>query len=136
MKYPLLFRELIKYTDDDHPDLHDLKQVLEKIENILKQINESKRVVDQTEAAQQKMKEIAKKMDNSGQHIFDVKENPYRTLAREGDVTWKEDKNSSELHYFLFNGRYHSFIRPSLFYYSFILRFSLCNRCTSIHQTS
>ena len=42
-KYPLFFRELIKYTPPTHPDYRDLEQARAKIEEVVSCINEGKR---------------------------------------------------------------------------------------------
>ena len=42
-KYPLFFRELIKYTPPTHPDYRDLEQARAQIEEVVSCINEGKR---------------------------------------------------------------------------------------------
>eukprot|EP00117_Sycon_ciliatum_P026353 scpid23988/ scgid21653/ Dynamin-binding protein; Scaffold protein Tuba len=46
LKYPLLLRELSKYTDFSHPDKKELKQAMEIMEGVAREINEFKRRKD------------------------------------------------------------------------------------------
>lgn len=45
-KYPLLLKELLKHTPDDHPDYEYLSKSCQSIEEIVKKINERKREKD------------------------------------------------------------------------------------------
>ncbi|KAI8800654.1 hypothetical protein BJ742DRAFT_65885 [Cladochytrium replicatum] len=46
LKYPLLIRELIKYTDPSHPDFENLVTVAQQIEKVAEKINELKKRKD------------------------------------------------------------------------------------------
>ena len=48
-KYPLLLKELSKYTSDDHSDYADLKQAFDEIADLVDFINESKRKREELE---------------------------------------------------------------------------------------
>ena len=58
-KYPLFFREIINHTPKDHPDYALLVETKEKIDDVVKAINEGKRRMEQ----QQKMVEILKTVE-------------------------------------------------------------------------
>lgn len=59
-KYPLLLRELLKNTDDSHPDKESLQKALKAIENIVISINESKKIKDN----KFRLQEIEKNLDD------------------------------------------------------------------------
>jgi len=44
LKYPLLLKELVKYTPEEHPDKVHLASAKEAVENLAKFINDSKKV--------------------------------------------------------------------------------------------
>ena len=45
-KYPLLLRELIKCTAEEHPDYQGLQKALGAMQNICEKINEKQRVIE------------------------------------------------------------------------------------------
>ena len=49
-KYPLLFKELLKYTPPDHPDHAATEQMLVSMKAVCSVVNETKRRVEKLEA--------------------------------------------------------------------------------------
>jgi hypothetical protein len=60
-KYPLLLRELLKHTPEDHPDFLSLDLAKRKIDEVTESINEGKRYFEQL----QKMMEIQELVEGS-----------------------------------------------------------------------
>eukprot|EP00727_Mastigamoeba_balamuthi_P010306 m51a1_g5899 putative phosphoribulokinase uridine kinase family protein (1154) ;mRNA; f:552325-557990 len=58
-KYPLFFRELLKYTPETHADYKELVEARDKIDEVVKSVNESKRKYEQ----QQKIMEIRNEVE-------------------------------------------------------------------------
>lgn len=75
-KYPLLLRELIKNTPEDHPDYIPLMAAQEKIGSVVAFVNEAKRYAE----GQAKMKEIEAEVGIAGLCI------PDRLFHREGEL--------------------------------------------------
>ena len=76
-KYPLLVRELLRATNEAHPDIENLNKALMKIETVVATINEQRR---QTEGVH-KMLEIQSKFASKVSFVA-----PSRTLIKEGLV--------------------------------------------------
>eukprot|EP01103_Thecamoeba_quadrilineata_P007871 TRINITY_DN17693_c0_g1_i1.p1 TRINITY_DN17693_c0_g1~~TRINITY_DN17693_c0_g1_i1.p1 ORF type:complete len:664 (+),score=168.45 TRINITY_DN17693_c0_g1_i1:50-2041(+) len=99
-KYPLLLREMLKYTTDDHPDAKKLKESLKRLEQILCTINDSKIILE----SNQKMAELRKKLKGSEKLVA-----PSRRFVREDEIkefVKTEDGKFSHVgvaHYYLFN---------------------------------
>eukprot|EP01116_Phalansterium_solitarium_P018035 TRINITY_DN4618_c0_g1_i3.p1 TRINITY_DN4618_c0_g1~~TRINITY_DN4618_c0_g1_i3.p1 ORF type:complete len:844 (-),score=156.06 TRINITY_DN4618_c0_g1_i3:1430-3961(-) len=60
-KYPLFFKEILRYTPEDHPDFNFLVSALESIQEQLNRVNEQKRLKD----TEQKQLEILKTVDGA-----------------------------------------------------------------------
>ena len=45
-KYPLIIREVLKYTEESNPDFDYLKRAMEKLEGVLSVVNEGARKAD------------------------------------------------------------------------------------------
>jgi len=75
-KYPLLLRELIKYTPETHPDREALKETADKVNSVVNFVNEAKR----KEEGAQRTKALAEK--------FGIKDlvRDDRLLHKEGEV--------------------------------------------------
>jgi len=84
-KYPLLLRELLKFTPNTHPDYKDLQEAYTKIEAAVLHVNEAKR-----------KKENGSKMIAINQLFGDESLNllqPSRYFIKEGEVEkYKEKK--------------------------------------------
>eukprot|EP01094_Clydonella_sp_ATCC50884_P013095 TRINITY_DN23367_c0_g1_i1.p1 TRINITY_DN23367_c0_g1~~TRINITY_DN23367_c0_g1_i1.p1 ORF type:complete len:445 (-),score=75.27 TRINITY_DN23367_c0_g1_i1:97-1338(-) len=93
-KYPLLLRELLRYTPPAHPDRAKLESALEKIQSITKEINEKKRDVDSSRL----LIEIDKVLVGDGFEVIA----PTRRLVKRGTVK-KHGKKTSKSHLILFN---------------------------------
>jgi hypothetical protein len=76
--YELFLKDLVKFTDEDHPDFKNLCQALFKIRDVASKINESKRLAENLN----KILEIQSKMgqDNLVQ--------PFRRFVMEGDLVY------------------------------------------------
>ena len=92
-KYPLLLRELLKYTPPDHPDLKLLEEAAEKVSGVVDFVNEAKRIAEE----QKRMQVIEEK--------FGIKDlcRPERRLTREGRVLQNKKGNLKMRYLFLFN---------------------------------
>eukprot|EP01117_Protostelium_nocturnum_P012808 TRINITY_DN4745_c0_g1_i1.p1 TRINITY_DN4745_c0_g1~~TRINITY_DN4745_c0_g1_i1.p1 ORF type:complete len:767 (-),score=332.45 TRINITY_DN4745_c0_g1_i1:38-2041(-) len=75
-RYELLLKEMVKNTGEDHPDFKDLFQALFRIQDINKQINDSKRNSENLE----KIIEIQKKLETNNLVA------PHRKLIKEGGL--------------------------------------------------
>jgi len=84
-KYPLLFQELLKVSDETDPDFPTLKRVSTTIKQLVNSINESKRASDNLA----KMIEIRNQITEKSKMTLKAKENydlnkPDRQFIREG----------------------------------------------------
>eukprot|EP00162_Nutomonas_longa_P021028 comp4120_c0_seq1/m.2524 comp4120_c0_seq1/g.2524 ORF comp4120_c0_seq1/g.2524 comp4120_c0_seq1/m.2524 type:complete len:207 (+) comp4120_c0_seq1:2-622(+) len=101
-RYELLLRDLIKYTDPDHPDRGQLEMALEKIISIAKQVNESK----ERQERMAKVWEIQNRF--AAKPVFETLVQPHRKFIRE-DVFIKKPSSGKktgrdrERTFFLFN---------------------------------
>jgi hypothetical protein len=62
-KYPLLLKDLLKHTDEDHPDYENLRKAQVKIEAVVEYVNERKRLAENL----QKILDVQKQIDSSGE---------------------------------------------------------------------
>lgn len=99
-KYPLLLRELIRYTDDGHRDYQGLKEALEKIENVVTSVNAQQKTEEEVE----EVAEILNKLKGAEQFGVQLMV-PGRRFVREGVIrmTMKDQTAQSIAHYFLFS---------------------------------
>merc|ERR1719317_28134 len=97
MRYPMLLKEIIKRTDDDHPDLSQLNVALEKYTALNKDINEG---VNERER-RNKVREISELVQKGGKPISLVA--PARRFILQGDL-WKVCRSRNQKYtFFLFN---------------------------------
>lgn len=96
-RYPLLFRELLKTTDEAHPDRARAESALSKFNSINTEINEFKR--DQDHLLQTRDMEDA--VEGSGK----LMPSPTRRLVRHDDLIscFVNQKEMGEAHVLLFN---------------------------------
>jgi len=95
-KYPLLIKELVKVTPEDHPDYKDLMHAQNQIEKVVSYINEGKRLTE----VLQKVVSIQNNVD--GIEII----TPTRRFIREGNIYLRKRKGewrAVERQLFLFN---------------------------------
>ena len=93
-KYPLLLRELIKNTPEDHPDFADLKAAEAKVQTVVSFVNEAKRMAE----GQAKMREIEAEVSIEGLAI------PDRYFHREGEfMLYQKGKPLQPRYLYLFN---------------------------------
>jgi len=95
-KYPLLIKELIKVTPEDHPDYKDLLHAQNQIEKVVSYINEGKRLTE----VLQKVVSIQNNVD--GIDLI----TPTRRFIREGNISLRKRKGewrAVERQLFLFN---------------------------------
>lgn len=95
-KYPLLLKEVVKATPEDHPDYENLVKATEEINDVVGHVNEGKRVAE----AMQKVIEIGSMVDGAKNLL-----SPSRRYVMEGDLHFVKDKHSDgrERHVFLFS---------------------------------
>ncbi|KAJ3100825.1 Myosin 10A, isoform D [Phlyctochytrium bullatum] len=75
-KYPLLMKQILKYTPEDHKDYANLKEAFSLINSVVETVNERRRFVEN----QQKMLECIARLD------FDFKLEPSRRFVMEGNL--------------------------------------------------
>lgn len=95
-KYPLLLRELIKYTPENHPDWDPLQSAFSKINSVVADINEAQR---QAEGLQRIM-EVTKMIDGIDSLVA-----PGRNYVKEGELTFyksQKSKSGEKRHVFFF----------------------------------
>ncbi|KAM9989947.1 hypothetical protein ACTFIY_005993 [Dictyostelium cf. discoideum] len=88
-KYPLLIKETIKFTPNDHPDKPALEEVDKKISDIVQSINEAKRTLELF----QKIVDLQNSID--GLEDTNLMEQG-RTLLMEGTVSAVKELNSED----------------------------------------
>ncbi|KAH3759821.1 calmodulin-binding protein [Pelomyxa schiedti] len=94
-KYPLFFRELIKDTPPEHPDYPALLQAQHQIEEVVKYINEGKRVFEM----QQKIMEINNSIEDwEGQELI----TPTRRYVTDQKIRGIDRRNGKEHEYKIF----------------------------------
>lgn len=90
-KYPLLLRDLIKDTPEDHPDLGPLQQAFEKIEKVVEYVNERKRhaeILQKTFQIQEQI-EGGEKLDLVGPGRKFVRDGLFNIYVRNVKREWK-----------------------------------------------
>jgi hypothetical protein len=91
-RYPILIKDILKHTKEDHPDQKTLKSTMEIIQNILKQVNEKAgKTTDRL-----KLDQWAKSLDQTTmekvEDILTLRLNsPQRQFLREGQLLLKRD---------------------------------------------
>jgi len=83
-KYPLLLKELIKYTRDSHPDKNNLLLALEKLTWVVTDINENKRRFE-TQAKLISLQSRIEFRNNPDPPPFDFFNNPSRSFMMEAE---------------------------------------------------
>jgi hypothetical protein len=96
-KYPLLIREIIRHTPQDHPDHQPLAEVLQKIEDIVNVVNESARLA---ESFRQIVKIQSKLVDGDKLGLFIPSR---RYIDTEKFQIYREGDLYVEMVWFLFN---------------------------------
>ncbi|CAG8557077.1 1263_t:CDS:10 [Ambispora leptoticha] len=101
-RYPLLFRQILHYTEKDHPDHEKIMQSLKKAEDILEETNEAAREQEN----QVKLAEISKLIDLDGLEVKLDLTSMTRLLGKrqfvmEGPL--QKAKSNRKLHGYLFN---------------------------------
>eukprot|EP01114_Cavostelium_apophysatum_P018154 TRINITY_DN5556_c0_g1_i2.p2 TRINITY_DN5556_c0_g1~~TRINITY_DN5556_c0_g1_i2.p2 ORF type:complete len:976 (-),score=267.05 TRINITY_DN5556_c0_g1_i2:63-2990(-) len=96
-KYPLLLRELIRRTDEFHPEYQALNDAYNKIEEVVGSINEKKRESE----LRQKIYELSQMLVNAESLKLIT---PTRRYLKEGEVHYYDLEGSlKQAYYFLFN---------------------------------
>mmetsp|Transcript_32457 Transcript_32457/g.55527 ORF Transcript_32457/g.55527 Transcript_32457/m.55527 type:complete len:564 (+) Transcript_32457:74-1765(+) len=96
-KYPLLLRELIRYTPEDHPDYQPLQNAFLKINEVVANINEGQRQAE----GLQRIIDLQKLIDG-----VDTLVAPNRNLQKEGDLDFyksSKSKHPEKRHVFFFS---------------------------------
>lgn len=95
-KYPLLLRELIRYTPEEHPDYKPLQNAFGKINEVVANINEGQRKAE----GLQRIIDLQKLIDG-----VDTLVAPNRSLQKEGDLNFYKNskaKHAEKRHVFFF----------------------------------
>jgi len=93
-KYPLLLRELIRYTPEDHADFQPLQNAFNKINEVVANINEGQRQAE----GLQRIIELQRQIEG-----IDTLVAPNRNLQKEGDLSFYKSaktKNPEKRHVF------------------------------------
>lgn len=95
-KYPLLLRELVKHTDEAHPDYHNLVNTIDTMSQLVTLVNQSARESENL----QKILEIERSLSRADhlKLIF-----PGRKFLREGKLTKVSGTHVQDRQFFLFN---------------------------------
>jgi len=94
-KYPLLLRELLKITNQNHSDYTSLVNAIDKIDTVVDVINEGKRMFE----AQHKVLYVQENVDGISSLLL-----PSRFLVREGILSiTQSDVPTTQYYAFLFN---------------------------------
>ena len=93
-RYKMLLTELVKYTEEGHPELPELESALDKVGKVAMEINESIRRYEQ----QQELIEL----DAAFGHGADIIQ-PARVLIKQGPLSKICRKSVREYEFFLFN---------------------------------
>lgn len=96
-KYPLLLRELIKFTPEEHPDHEHLTKAFEKINEVVANINEGQREAE----GLQRIIDLQKLIDGIDSLVA-----PGRRLHKEGDLMYYKSaktKHPEKRHVFFFS---------------------------------
>jgi hypothetical protein len=97
LKYPLLLREVIRHTDDDHPDFANLTAALAEVNKQVAELNENKAKADNLA----KMLDINARVSGLPRGFQLV--HPQRQFIRSGDVRKISGNRDQERRLFLFN---------------------------------
>mmetsp|Transcript_124780 Transcript_124780/g.186397 ORF Transcript_124780/g.186397 Transcript_124780/m.186397 type:complete len:518 (-) Transcript_124780:63-1616(-) len=95
-KYPLLLRELIRYTPEDHPDWDPLQSAFSKINSVVADINEAQRQAE----GLQRILDLQKMIDNVESLVA-----PGRNYVKEGEMSFyksQKSKTAEKRHVFFF----------------------------------
>jgi len=95
-KYPLLLRDLLRHTEETHPDYNDLKLALGKIEEVVAYVNERKRLAENL----QKILDVQNLIE-SNEELNLV--SPTRRFVKEGALVVIEKGKRHERNAYLFN---------------------------------
>ncbi|KAL6072759.1 Round spore [Balamuthia mandrillaris] len=108
-KYPLLLGELLKCTQESHPDHALLTSALQKMKDTVSLINQKKRDFELS----LRMYELSKLLEFPKNEDIKLMEDPGRRLISEGPLTVLVGKKrkASEGHYFLFTDLFF-FVKP------------------------
>eukprot|EP00007_Cunea_sp_BSH-02190019_P004479 CAMPEP_0174238998 /NCGR_PEP_ID=MMETSP0417-20130205/13156_1 /TAXON_ID=242541 /ORGANISM="Mayorella sp, Strain BSH-02190019" /LENGTH=564 /DNA_ID=CAMNT_0015317893 /DNA_START=138 /DNA_END=1829 /DNA_ORIENTATION=+ len=96
-KYPLLLRELLKYTDESNPDYDTIQEAKQKIDEVVDYVNEGKRVAER----QNRIVEIQNAMTDLTMELI----LPTRRFVRAGSTTLRHTitGKAQDRHLILFN---------------------------------
>uniref|UniRef100_A0A7S4M713 DH domain-containing protein n=1 Tax=Vannella robusta TaxID=1487602 RepID=A0A7S4M713_9EUKA len=95
-KYPLLLRELIRYTPEDHPDWEPLQSAFSKINSVVADINEAQRQAE----GLQRILDLQKMIDGVESLVA-----PGRNYVKEGELSFyksQKSKSPEKRHVFFF----------------------------------
>eukprot|EP01137_Pigoraptor_chileana_P032123 Opistho-2@21011 len=92
-KYPLLLRELIKYTDEVHPDYGDLRKAMEAMEGVTAYINEMKRKIENL----QLMIDLQRRIE--GWKVASIAS--LGEMQQDGVLSYHDGKSKGELYFLL-----------------------------------
>lgn len=95
-KYPLLLRELIKYTPNTHADHPKLEDAFNKINSVVLEVNESQRANE----SRKKIIELQNRLE--GVELFGQLVSPSRIFLKEGNLI-EINSETETAFYFLFN---------------------------------
>eukprot|EP01094_Clydonella_sp_ATCC50884_P029032 TRINITY_DN8932_c0_g1_i1.p1 TRINITY_DN8932_c0_g1~~TRINITY_DN8932_c0_g1_i1.p1 ORF type:complete len:616 (-),score=137.67 TRINITY_DN8932_c0_g1_i1:259-2106(-) len=95
-KYPLLFKELMRYTPEDHPDYANLEKTFECLEKLVDVVNENSREANNLK----RLRKVESSLTNAG-HIKLLM--PGRHYIHEGRLTKVSGKNIQDRQFFLFS---------------------------------
>lgn len=96
-KYPLLLRELIRYTPEEHPDFQPLQNAFEKINAVVANINEGQRQAE----GLQRIIDLQKLIDGVDSLVA-----PGRNFKKEGELSYyksSKSKHAEKRHVFFFS---------------------------------
>jgi len=97
LKYPLLLKELLKYTPSTHPDRNNIEKALEKLQKEVDNINKNKAKNDNMK----KMLEIQQNLEGLPKHFKLLL--PNRMFIYEGILMKISGKHDQERYFFLFS---------------------------------
>jgi len=95
-KYPLLLRELVKHTREDHPDYNSLVNTIDTMSQLVTLVNQSARESENL----QKILEIEGSLTHANHLKLII---PGRKFVREGKLTKISGSHVQERQFFLFN---------------------------------
>jgi len=95
-KYPLLLKDLLNHTKEDHPDYDNLVQALPKINTVVEYVNERKRLAENL----QKIMDVQNQIESTEE--LNLVE-PTRRFVREGTLKVIENGRTRERNTYVFN---------------------------------